>query len=235
MTIQRMYRGYRDRLFLKRIHLLKTLSTRVRELVDSFLVSGNFWGFVLEVDADYRRFEHEKRVEEDDALTFVSTLLKQRKREEDQMMQVLSTMCLLVGESARSCAHCSYAIMMKDWFTASAMQSPIVHGARQAHSTYTESPNLSSLSTPSASASPPSTDSSSWPQALLESPVAADLIALSPNKQKSDVFPTDLPPKVIRHAIAEGFSLEDIVAVLYVHVFIGCSSPACVCISFHST
>ncbi|TYZ59296.1 hypothetical protein PybrP1_006572, partial [[Pythium] brassicae (nom. inval.)] len=112
--------------------------------------------------------------------------------------------------------HCIFAVVMKEWFTASAMQSPIVHGARQAHSTYTESPNLSSLPTSAASASPPSSDSSSWPQALLESPVAADLIALSPNKRKPDVFPTDLPPKVIRHAIAEGFALEEIVAVLYV-------------------
>lgn len=88
VTIQRLYRGFRDRLYLKRIRFLKTLSGRVRKLVDQFLVSGNFWGFVLEIDADYRRFEQEKRVEEENALTFVSTLLKQRKLEEDQMMQV---------------------------------------------------------------------------------------------------------------------------------------------------
>lgn len=86
-----MYRGFRDRLYLKRIRFLKTLSSRVRELVDQFLVSGNFWGFVLEIDADYRRFEHEKQVEEENALTFVSTFLKQRKLEEDQMMQVSNT------------------------------------------------------------------------------------------------------------------------------------------------
>lgn len=101
------------------------------------------------------------------------------------------------------------------------MQSPIVHGARQSQSTYTESPNLSSLS----ASSPLSSDGSSWSQALLESPVAADLIALSPNKRKSDVFPTDLPPKVLRHAIAEGFSLDEIVAVLYV------PDDSCSCLS----
>lgn len=83
-----MYRGYRDRLFLKRIRLLETLSHRVRALVDEYLCHGNFWGFVLQVDADYRRFEHTQREEEEHALTFVSTLLKQRKLEEDQRMQV---------------------------------------------------------------------------------------------------------------------------------------------------
>lgn len=62
--------------------------------MDQFLVSGNFWGFVLEIDADYRRFDHERRVEEENALTFVSTLLKQRKLEGDQMMQVRITSSL---------------------------------------------------------------------------------------------------------------------------------------------
>uniref|UniRef100_K3WGE0 Uncharacterized protein n=1 Tax=Globisporangium ultimum (strain ATCC 200006 / CBS 805.95 / DAOM BR144) TaxID=431595 RepID=K3WGE0_GLOUD len=178
VTIQRMYRGFRDRLQWKRIRLLNTLSPPVRVLVDHFLVSGNFWGFVLEIDTAYRRFEHDKRVEDEDALTFVSTLLRQRKREEDQMMQ-----------------------------------SPIVHGAHQTQSAYlSASPaSSSSLSTDSLAAS--STDSS-LSQTLLESPMAADLIALSPNKRKTDVFPTDLPPKVIRHAMAQGFALDEIIAVL---------------------
>lgn len=103
VAIQRMYRGYRDRLYLKRIRLLNTLSSRVRELVDQFLVSGNFWGFVMEIDADYRRFEHEKRVEEEHALTFVSTLLRQRKLEEDQMMQVWGMWLLQLLISPQYC------------------------------------------------------------------------------------------------------------------------------------
>ncbi|KAF1334898.1 hypothetical protein FI667_g1746, partial [Globisporangium splendens] len=184
VTIQCMYRGFWDRLQWKRIRLLNALSPQVRTLVDYFFVPGNFWGFVLEIDAAYRRFEHDKRVEDEDALTFVSTLLRQRKREEDQMMQ--------------------------EWFAASAMQSPIVHGAHQAQSTYL---SASPASSPTESLAASSADSS-LSQALLESPMATDLIALSPNKRKAEVFPTDLPPKVIRHAMAQGFAFGEIIATM---------------------
>lgn len=103
-------------------------------------------------------------------------------------------------------------LVAQEWFTASAMQSPIVQGLRQTQSTYTDSAGPSP-SFPS-SESPATSDNGSWSQALLGSPIAADLIALSPNKRKADVFPTDLPAKSIRHAMAEGFAFEDTVAVL---------------------
>lgn len=106
-----------------------------------------------------------------------------------------------------------HVLFSKEWFTASALQSPIVQGLRQTQSTYTDSAS-SSPSSLASSASPASSDNGTWSQALLESPIAADLIALSPNKRKADVFPTDLPAKSIRHAMAEGFAFEDIVAVL---------------------
>lgn len=106
------------------------------------------------------------------------------------------------------------------------MQSPIVHGARRTQSTYADSASpasqlsLSSSSSPSTQSSTASPASSeppaNWSHALLESPIAADLIVLSPHKRKADVFPTDLPPKVIRHAMAEGFAFDDIIAVLCV-------------------
>lgn len=93
------------------------------------------------------------------------------------------------------------------------MQSPIVQGLRRTQNTYADSASPPSSSFAS-SESPASSDNESWSQALLESPIAADLIALSPKKHKADVFPTNLPAKSIRHAMAEGFAFEDIVAVL---------------------
>jgi len=90
-----VYRGFRDRVYLKRIKIRSSLTDRVRSLVDQFIVSGDLWGFVLEIDADYRRFLHKIEEEEADAATFMSTVLRQRKVDEDQMMQVtLSTRAL---------------------------------------------------------------------------------------------------------------------------------------------
>lgn len=89
ILIQRVYRGFRVRIYLKRIKIKKSLTDRVGALVDQFIVSGDFWGFVLEIDADYRRFMHKIKEEEADATTFMSTVLRQRKLDEDQMMQVI--------------------------------------------------------------------------------------------------------------------------------------------------
>ncbi|GMF54903.1 unnamed protein product [Phytophthora fragariaefolia] len=49
---------------------------------------------------------------------------------------------------------------------------------------------------------------------MLHSALVGDLVSLSPNKRKDDMFPADFPPKVIRQAMAKGFSLDDIVAVM---------------------
>lgn len=46
--------------------------------------------------------------------------------------------------------------------------------------------------------------------------MAEDLVALSPNKLRSEVFPDEMPAQVVRQAMADGFDLDDIVAVMYV-------------------
>ncbi|KAE9337430.1 hypothetical protein PF008_g12542 [Phytophthora fragariae] len=174
ILIQRIYRGFRDRICLKRIKIRSSLTDRVGALVDEFIVSGNFWGFILEIDADYRRFMHKIEEEEADATTFLSTVLRQRKLEEDQMMQ--------------------------DWFTASALENPLISGIDQVTKAYSSEEGNST--------------GSSVSQAMLQSALVEDLVALSPNKRKNEVFPPDFPPKVIRQAMAKGFSLDDIVAVM---------------------
>ncbi|KAE9355570.1 hypothetical protein PR003_g2771 [Phytophthora rubi] len=117
---------------------------------------------------------HKIEEEEADATTFLSTVLRQRKLEEDQMMQ--------------------------DWFTASALENPLISGIDQVTKAYSSEEGNST--------------GSSVSQAMLQSALVEDLVALSPNKRKNEVFPPDFPPKVIRQAMAKGFSLDDIVAVM---------------------
>ncbi|RLN10642.1 hypothetical protein BBJ28_00005211 [Nothophytophthora sp. Chile5] len=181
VLIQRIYRGFRDRVYLKRTKMRNSLTDRVRALVDQFIVSGNFWGFVLEIDADYRRFAHKLAEEERDATTFTTKVLQQRKIEEDLMMQ--------------------------EWFTASALQNPLIKGVDRVTKTYKGATDITPCGNP--------TDGS-LSQAILQSSVAEDLVALSPNKRKEEVFPVDLPPTIIRHALAKGFGLNDVVAVIVI-------------------
>ncbi|KAG7387726.1 hypothetical protein PHYPSEUDO_013731 [Phytophthora pseudosyringae] len=175
ILIQRTYRGFRDRIYLKRIKMRRSLTGRVGALVDQFIVSGDFWGFVLEIDADYRRFTHKIKEEEEDAATFMSTVLRQRKLDEDQMMQ--------------------------DWFTASALQNPLINGIDQVTKTYNRDEGGNS-------------NGSSVSQAMLQSALVEDLVVLSPNKRRGDVFPADFPPNVIRQALAKGFALDAVIAVM---------------------
>ncbi|KAJ8566812.1 hypothetical protein ON010_g6310 [Phytophthora cinnamomi] len=117
---------------------------------------------------------HKIEEEEADATTFLSTVLRQRKLDEDQMMQ--------------------------DWFTASALENPLVSGIDQVTKAYSSDEGNSS--------------GSSVSQAMLQSALVEDLVALSPNKRKGDLLPPDFPPKVIRQAMAKGFSLSDTIAVM---------------------
>jgi hypothetical protein len=88
LLIQRVFRGFRTRIQIKRHRCLQSLTARVHELVTSFLATGNFWGFIVEIDADYRRFLAKIAEESTDAATFASTVLKKRQLDEDQALQV---------------------------------------------------------------------------------------------------------------------------------------------------
>lgn len=86
--IQKVFRGYRTRVQIKRHRCLQSLMARVHELVTSFIVTGNFWGFIIEIDADYRRFMAKIAEESTDAATFASTVLMKRQHDENQALQV---------------------------------------------------------------------------------------------------------------------------------------------------
>lgn len=185
---------------MKRIKIRSSLTDRVGALVDQFIVSGNFWGFVLEIDADYRRFMHKIEEEEADATTFLSTVLRQRKLEEDQMMQVLHLGFIFYCNFCVVVINVCSIVYLQDWFTASALENPLISGIDQVTKAYSSEEGNSS--------------GSSVSQAMLQSALVEDLVALSPNKTKDEVFPPNFPPKVIRQAMAKGFSLDDIVAVM---------------------
>lgn len=86
--IQRIYRGFRDRLMLKRLRVRKCLSTRVREHLDRFICSGNFWRMMVDIDTDYRRFQYEINEEATETKTFMAMVIEKRKKDDDQLMQV---------------------------------------------------------------------------------------------------------------------------------------------------
>lgn len=73
---------------LKRLRIRKCLSARVRDHLDKFISSGNFWRMMVDIDADYRRFRREINEEEAEAKTFMAMVVEKRKRDDDQLMQV---------------------------------------------------------------------------------------------------------------------------------------------------
>lgn len=76
------------RMYLQRIRYRLQLSDRVRLLYDKFIVKGDLWSFLLEVDAEYRRFLSEKKAEEENAVTFISNVLEYKREQEERAMQV---------------------------------------------------------------------------------------------------------------------------------------------------
>jgi hypothetical protein len=81
------------------------------------------------------------------------------------------------------------------------LQNPLVNGIDQVSKTYSSEEEGNS-------------SGSSVAQAMLHSALVEDLVALSPNKRKDEVFPADFPPKVIRQAMAKGFALDEVIAVM---------------------
>lgn len=103
--------------------------------------------------------------------------------------------------------------------TVSALESPIIRQCGQladAYSSGSSKLTISSYGSATPDSSFGSSLGSSLSSELINSPMAEDLVALSPNKLRSEVFPDEMPPHVIRQAMAVGFGLDDIVAVMYV-------------------
>ena len=155
--------------------------------MDRYISRGDLWGFILSVDADYKRFIREKEDEEENVSTFVSTLLREKQLRDDQTMQ--------------------------QWHMSAALQSPIVRGIRQMKSSYQfchEEPVVVGTE-------------ESVANALLHSALTTDLKLLQVHTTDASAhhnddqllrFPPEFSAKVIRFALADGYSLNDIVATL---------------------
>lgn len=90
--------------------------------------------------------------------------------------------------------------MIQKWFVASSIESPIVHGAQQSLELYSSNDSASRIT-------------SDISQSLLHAPLTTDILALS-SGTKEELFPNDFPAPVVRYAMAEGFKVPDIIAVM---------------------
>lgn len=106
-----------------------------------------------------------------------------------------------------------FIICPQEWLTVSALESPIVrHCAELVDTLGSSSPKRSKSSNESAFSS--SSTPSSLSSELLNSPLVEDLVSLGPNKERDDVLPDDMPTHAVRQAMAEGFSIDDVIAIM---------------------
>jgi hypothetical protein len=187
ILIQKIYRGYRCRILYKQSKWKNALCDRLKQLIDRFFVRGDFWGFLLEVDGDYKRFMKEKSEEEEQATTFIEKMIREKQQKEEQTLQ--------------------------QWYMSSAFKSPLIKGVKNMQQNYTTSMNASSNTfLPEISGTQTVSDS------LLHSALYEDIQKItnttSEIKTEELIFPNEFSPKVIRHAMAEGYEVAEIVATL---------------------
>lgn len=79
-NIQRVWRGLLGRrLAYNRKQAGIVSNSRVRDLADRFLTSGDLWGFIAAINQDYERVEHEKNREITRAKAFVDQIIRVRQ------------------------------------------------------------------------------------------------------------------------------------------------------------
>ncbi|KAF0688253.1 Aste57867_20123 [Aphanomyces stellatus] len=199
--IQRVFRGHRGRRRAKQTRIEANLSDPVKALVDQFKAKGDFWDLVKTIDKDYRQFAMDRELENDNATTFVTKVLRERRQHQEEALQA--------------------------WHVSRAMESPVVAHQRRVDSAY--DPSTASARRRSPSPSRKTTDSRRpvAPYALLEGTLTAagmkhptsrnDAIHLNQIAPETmDAIPDKYSPQVIRHAMAQGFAVPDILAALYV-------------------
>jgi len=86
--IQRIFRGYCGRQLARKLRIERSLSEPVRLLAEKYMVTGDLWGLLKMVDNDYKRYERERIDEEQNAKTFVDTIIREREMQKEKMLQV---------------------------------------------------------------------------------------------------------------------------------------------------
>ncbi|KAH9098059.1 hypothetical protein LEN26_016735 [Aphanomyces euteiches] len=109
--IQRVYRGHRGRTIAKHRRIERSLCPQVQALVDQFKASGgDIWALLKIVDSDYREFNRMAQLEEENATTFVTKVLWERQRHQEEALQ--------------------------KWHVSRALESPVVSHQRRIDSAY---------------------------------------------------------------------------------------------------
>ncbi|KDO27803.1 hypothetical protein SPRG_07402 [Saprolegnia parasitica CBS 223.65] len=205
-TIQRYYRGYEGRRTLRRLRMEASLSEPVRALATQYMATGDLWAFLRAVDHDYRRFLHDKQDEEENATTFVQKFLREKHMLEEKAIQA--------------------------WHVSRALESPVLQRYERTASAYT---TASSPERPSHSSSPPRPPAATCilsqsrspsperqgspskpvaPASLFAPEASPDEVALGRLAPESADLPDKYSPKLLRLAMAEGYSLPEVIAGL---------------------
>ncbi|CAK4072525.1 unnamed protein product [Aphanomyces euteiches] len=109
--VQRVYRGHRGRTIAKHRRIERSLCPQVQALVDQFKASGgDIWALLKIVDSDYREFNRMAQLEEENATTFVTKVLRERQRHQEEALQ--------------------------KWHVSRALESPVVSHQRRIDSAY---------------------------------------------------------------------------------------------------
>ncbi|ETV95548.1 hypothetical protein H310_10992 [Aphanomyces invadans] len=195
VDVQRVFRGHCGRVKARQRKIESNLSEPVRQLVSELQTTGDLWAFVQAVDNEYRHFDRERRDEEENASTFVNTVLRERMLHQERSLLA--------------------------WHASRAMASPVVAHQRRLDSAY-ESP-LPSVTSSASVSSPHGTISNSSgsmnsggvvaPHSLFEM-ASEDAIHLHQIAPETIDLPDKYPPHVIRHAMAQGYAVEEVVAAL---------------------
>ncbi|RHZ08375.1 hypothetical protein DYB37_001289 [Aphanomyces astaci] len=200
LNVQRVYRGHVGRVKARQAKIQRSLSDPVRNLVAEFQATGDLWAFVQAVDKDYRQFDRDRQAEEDNATTFVTKVLRERMLHQERSLLV----CLLCVA----------------WHASRAMASPVVAHQRRLDSAYESPlPSVSSSSSPGVLTSPAGSSTQSGggvvaPHSLFELTTSDDAIHMHQIAPETIDLPDKYPPHVIRHAMAQGYAVDEIIAAL---------------------
>ncbi|OQS02692.1 hypothetical protein THRCLA_04951 [Thraustotheca clavata] len=207
VRIQTCYRGHLSRRALRNLRIERSLSEPVRALAEKYIASGDLWAFLRAIDNNYRSFVNERHDEVDNATTFVRMYLHEKRVLEEKAIQ--------------------------EWHVSRLMESPIVHHHVQTATAYGskkssscgsgnshENQSLSPLSLPiSISPNSPSERAISpikpvAPPSVFGSNSTEEEFQLGRLAPETVDIPNKYSPKLIRLAMAEGFSLPEVIATL---------------------
>ncbi|OQR95051.1 hypothetical protein ACHHYP_00481 [Achlya hypogyna] len=240
-NIQRVYRGLEGRRALRRLRIEASLSEPVRALAAQYIASGDLWAFLRAVDNDYRRFLHERRDEEENATTFVKTFVTEKRALEERAIQAWHVSRamespVLQRQERTASAYASSSSPTRRTHsperphhplsplrtscqalgTSSTLGSSSTHGSYSAHGSppTEDSPSpLDSLS-PGSPGRQPSPPKPVAPTSIFSPEASPEEIQLGRLAPESIDLPDKYSAKLIRAAMAEGYSLPEVIAGL---------------------